>query len=129
MTLYTHQSKNIRKTWLLMSVFFVVVISIGWLFARLYGNSAFFVIAVGFSLFMNFFSYWFSDKIVLAMSRAHPRKREKDLELYRILAQHCLTARLEVKDFPQCYKCRNFRLFLSDARQTLPRRFYQKTNS
>ena len=96
MSLYTQQSKNIRKTWLLMSVFFVVVISIGWLFARIYGDSSFVVIAVVFSLFMNFFSYWFSDKIVLAMSGAHPIKKEEDLELYRIVENLCIVAGLKM---------------------------------
>ena len=96
MTLYTQQSKNIRKTWLLMSVFFVVVISIGWLFARIYGDSSFVVVAVAFSLFMNFFSYWFSDKIVLAMSGARPIKREEDIELYRIVENLCIAAGLKM---------------------------------
>ena len=79
-----------------MSVFFVVVISIGWLFARIYGDSSFVVIAVVFSLFMNFFSYWFSDKIVLAMSGAHPIKKEEDLELYRIVENLCIVAGLKI---------------------------------
>ena len=79
-----------------MSVFFVVVISIGWLFARIYGDSSFVVIAVVFSLFMNFFSYWFSDKIVLAMSGAHPIEREENLELYRIVENLCITAGLKM---------------------------------
>ena len=92
MSLYTQQSKNIRKTWLLMSVFLIVVVGIGWFFSQVYGDSSFVVIAVIFSLFMNFFSYWFSDKIVLAMSGAHAIKREEDLELYRIVENLCITA-------------------------------------
>ena len=79
-----------------MSVFFVVVISIGWLFARIYGDSSFVVVAVAFSLFMNFFSYWFSDKIVLAMSGARPIKREEDIELYRIVENLCIAAGLKM---------------------------------
>ncbi len=96
MNLYTQQSKNIRKTWLLMSLFLVVVIGIGWVFAQIYGDSSFVVAAVIFSLFMNFFSYWFSDKIVLAMSGARPIKREEDLELYRIVENLCITAGLKM---------------------------------
>ena len=96
MSLYTHQSKNIRKTWLLMSVFLIVVVGIGWVFSQVYGDSSFVVVAVIFSLFMNFFSYWFSDKIVLAMSGAHPIKREENLELYRIVENLCITAGLKM---------------------------------
>ena len=95
-TLYTQQSKNIRKTWLLMSVFLIVVVGIGWVFSQVYGNSSFVVIAVAFSLFMNFFSYWFSDKIVLAMSGARPIKREENPELHRIVENLCITAGLKM---------------------------------
>lgn len=96
MSLYHQQSKNIRKTWLLMAIFLIVVIGIGWVFSQVYGDSSFVVIAVIFSLFMNFFSYWFSDKIVLAMSGAHPIKREENLELHRIVENLCITAGLKM---------------------------------
>ena len=96
MSLYNQQSKNIRKTWLLMSVFLIIVVGIGWMFSQVYGDPSFVVIAVIFSLFMNFFSYWFSDKIVLAMSGAHPIKREEDLELHRIVENLCITAGLKM---------------------------------
>ena len=35
-TLYTEQSKNVTKTWLLMSAFFVLVILLGWFFSFYY---------------------------------------------------------------------------------------------
>ena len=95
MSLYAQQSKNIRKTWLLMSVFLIVVVGIGWVFSQIYGNSSFVVVAVVFSLFMNFFSYWFSDKIVLTMSGARPIKKGDDLELYRIVENLCIAAGLK----------------------------------
>ena len=60
-----------------MSLFLVIVVGIGWVFSQVYGDSSFVAIAVIFSLFMNFFSYWFSDKIVLAMSGAHPIKKRR----------------------------------------------------
>lgn len=79
-----------------MSLFLIVVVGIGWVFSQVYGDSSFVVVAVVFSLFMNFFSYWFSDKIVLAMSGAHPIKREENLELYRIVENLCITAGLKM---------------------------------
>ncbi|OGG42845.1 zinc metalloprotease HtpX [Candidatus Jorgensenbacteria bacterium RIFCSPLOWO2_12_FULL_42_11] len=78
-----------------MSVFLIVVVGIGWVFSQVYGDSSFVVVAVAFSLFMNFFSYWFSDKIVLAMSGARPIKKEEDLELYRIVENLCIAAGLK----------------------------------
>ena len=74
----------------------IVVVGIGWVFSQVYGDSSFVVIAVIFSLFMNFFSYWFSDKIVLAMSGAHPIKREENLEFHRIVENLCITAGLKM---------------------------------
>ncbi len=74
----------------------IVVVGIGWVFSQVYGDSSFVVVAVVFSLFMNFFSYWYSDKIVLAMSGAHPIKREENLEFYRIVENLCITAGLKM---------------------------------
>lgn len=79
-----------------MSVFLIIVIGIGWMFSQIYGDSSFVYIAVIFSLFMNFFSYWFSDKIVLAMSGAKPVSREKNLEFHRIVENLCITAGLKM---------------------------------
>ena len=79
-----------------MSLFLIIVVGIGWVFSQVYGDSSFVIVAVIFSLFMNFFSYWFSDKIVLAMSGARPIKREEDLEFYRIVENLCITAGLKM---------------------------------
>lgn len=91
-TLYTHQDSNVRKTWLLMAIFFVVVIGIGWVFAQAYGNPAILYVAVIFSLFMNFFSYWNSDKIALVISGAKEVSHDNARELYHIVENLCITA-------------------------------------
>src|SRR5262245_46936826 len=49
------------------------------------------IIALGIAAAMNFFSYWFSDRIVLAMHRARPIARQDAPQLYDILER--LTAR------------------------------------
>lgn len=99
MTLYTERSKNIYKTWLLMSVFFGVVIGIGWIFAQIYGNPGILYIAVIFSIFMNVLSYWFSDKIVLKMHKAKPVDFKSNPELYRILENLTIAAGLPMPKF------------------------------
>lgn len=43
------------------------------------------IVALGVAAAMNFFSYWFSDKLVLAMHRAQPVTREQAPQLYEIL--------------------------------------------
>jgi heat shock protein HtpX len=94
MSLYTQQDKNIRKTWLLMSLFLVIVIAIGWAFSQIYRSPGILYFAVVFSLLMNFFSYWYSDKIVLKISGAQPAEKKDNPELYRIVENLCITAGL-----------------------------------
>ena len=92
MTLYTQKSANIRKTWLLMSLFFGAVIAIGWLFSQVYHNPGILYFAVLFSIAMNVASYWFADKIVLALHRAEPVDMKSNPELYRILENLSIAA-------------------------------------
>ncbi|MCX7778783.1 MAG: M48 family metallopeptidase [Patescibacteria group bacterium] len=94
MTLYTHISSNLRKTWLLISLFFLFIIALGWLFAYLYQSQEILIFAIIFSFLMNFLSYWFSDKIVLTLSRAKEIKKSEAPELYRLVENLSITAGL-----------------------------------
>lgn len=94
MTLYTHKDLNIRKTWLLFTVFLIVVIGIGWFFSYLYQSSAILYGVVAFAIFMNVFSYWFSDKIVLSMAHATLIEKKHNPDLYNIVENLCITAGL-----------------------------------
>lgn len=92
--LYSQKDSNILKTWLLMTVFLVFIILIGWLFGFMYNSPEILYFAVGLSLFMNFFAYWYSDKVALAMSGAKPASREAYPELFRIVENLSITAGL-----------------------------------
>ncbi|KKS79498.1 MAG: Protease HtpX-like protein, partial [Candidatus Beckwithbacteria bacterium GW2011_GWA2_43_10] len=78
-----------------MTLFLVVVIGLGWVFGRLYQNPAIVAFAVLFSLFMNFLSYWYSDKIVLRISKAEEIKKENSPEIYNIVENLSITAGLQ----------------------------------
>ena len=93
-TLYTQHDTNIRKTWLLMTVFFVLIIAVGFLFSQAYGSPDILYIAVALSVGMNFMAYWKSDSIALAMSHARPIARTGHEEIYRIIENLCITAGL-----------------------------------
>lgn len=93
-TLYTHQGQNVRKTWMLMSIFFVIVIGLGFVFSRVYGNPNILYAFVLFSIVMNIVSYWYSDKIALSLAKAHPATREKYFDFYNIVENLAITAGL-----------------------------------
>jgi len=93
-SLYTHQSQNIAKTWALMAAFFVVIIFLGWFLSHYYGNPVILYGFFAFSVLMNIASYWWSDKIVLAMSGAKPASREEFFDLYTVTENLSITAGL-----------------------------------
>lgn len=85
MNLHAQKAANIRKTWLLISVFLVLIIFLGWVFSYVFNVREILYIAVGFSLVMNILAYWFSDKIALSISRAKPANRADFPEFYQIV--------------------------------------------
>jgi heat shock protein HtpX len=93
-TLYTQQSKNIRKTWLLVGVFLSVILGLGYFLSVYYNDPGILVFAFIFSLVMNIASFWFSDKIALASARAVPADEKEFLELHRIVENLAITAGL-----------------------------------
>jgi len=72
---------NMFKTALLLVVLTVLLVLIGGAIGGQQGMLVAFVLALG----MNFFSYWFSDKMVLAMYRARPIEESQAPALYRIV--------------------------------------------
>lgn len=93
-TLWHYKDSNIRKTWVLVTLFFVFIIALGWLFSRALNNPNILIFAVLFSVFMNIASYWWSDKIVIAMTRAKPIEKKDAPELYNIIENLSITAGL-----------------------------------
>jgi heat shock protein HtpX len=93
-SLYTQQSKNVFRTWMLMGVFLIVVILIGFVAAQYFGNSSILYIALGFALITNIWAYWFSDKVAIASVGAIPADETEYLELHRIVENLAITAGL-----------------------------------
>ncbi len=93
-TLYTQAESNTRKTFLLISSFLIFIIALGWLFSLLLGSNIFLIIALIIAFVQSFASYWYSDKIVLAMTRAKPIEKKDSPELYRIVENLCIAAGL-----------------------------------
>lgn len=96
MTIYNQADKNIRLTWIYITGFLIFVIGVGYVFAGAMNNSAILAGAVIFSTLMSVASYWWSDKLVLAMSGAKEVTHDNAREIYHIVENLCITAGLPV---------------------------------
>jgi len=93
-TLYSQAESNIRKTFLLIFVFLVLIILIGWILSYVFDNSGILIFAVIFSVLTSFFSYWYSDKVVLSLTNSKPIEKKDNPELYRLVENLCITSGL-----------------------------------
>ena len=93
-TIYTQKDKNIRKTWFLIFIFLIFIIGLGWFFSYQFQSPIILLIAVIFSSSISFISYWYSDKIVLKMSKAKEIKKQDNPDLYRLVENLSITAGL-----------------------------------
>ncbi len=94
MSLYTQIDSNNRKTWLYLAGFLIFIIGLGWLISHLMQNQMILWLAVVLSISLSFFSYWYSDKIVLRIAKAKLIEKKDNPELYRLVENLCLTAGL-----------------------------------
>src|SRR5437867_5693261 len=76
---------NAIKTAFFLGLLTVLIVAIGGYFGGREGATLALVLAAG----MNFFSYWFSDRMVLAATRARPITREEAPRLYGIVERLC----------------------------------------
>jgi len=81
---------NQIRTVLLLSIMTCLMVIIG----RLFGGRQGMILAFFLAMAMNFFSYWFSDKIVLRMYNATEIGPENNQELYSIVSELTHTAGL-----------------------------------
>jgi len=93
-TLYQDSDLNKRKTWFLMTGFFVLVMLIGYAISWYFNSPIILIIAVLFSFISSFVSYWWSDKIVLSMSGAQLVDHENGREIYHLVENLCISAGL-----------------------------------
>jgi len=95
--MYKQITSNKRRTWVLMLVFFVVIVFLGWVFGEYYniGYSGL-VIAVIIAITLNIFSYYRGDKVALSISGAKNIKKEDNPYVYRLVENLCITAGLPV---------------------------------
>jgi heat shock protein HtpX len=76
---------NAIKTAFLLGLLTALIVAIG----AYFGGQGGAALALVFAGAMNFFSYWFSDRIVLAATHARPVSREESPRLYSIVERLC----------------------------------------
>lgn len=98
-TAWDHVSQNVFKTWLIMFFFSFFTVGVVYILARgigydEVGGLGLTGIALIVAGLMNFASYYWSDKIVLTISKAVPIKKEDNLQLYRLVENLCIASGL-----------------------------------
>ena len=78
-----------------MTLFLVGVIFVGWALAYAYGDQTFLYGAIIVSLIANISSYWYADKVALAVSRAHPADEKSYLQLHHLVENISITAGIQ----------------------------------
>lgn len=91
---YTEISRNKRRTAFIIGFFLVLVIGLGWVFSRVYETYWVLPAAVIFASIQAITSYWWSDKITLAISGAHEVQKKEAPELYRVVENLSISAGL-----------------------------------
>ncbi len=91
--MYDRIAGNIRKSWMLVAVFFLLIGGLGYLFGYLTGFGMWGLgIAIAFSIAMTWGSYFASDKVALAMSRAVPADETQFAQLHNVVEGLSLAA-------------------------------------
>lgn len=91
---YTEIGRNKRRTFFLITLFLIFVIGLAWVFSYSFDLPWLLPLAVIIASFQAVGSYWWSDKITLAISGAHEVKKKEAPELYRIVENLSITAGL-----------------------------------
>jgi len=77
-----------------MGLFLVIVIGLGYFISLYYNDPGLLYIAIIFSIFMNVASYWWSDKIVLSISKARRASKNEFFDLYTVTENLSIAAGL-----------------------------------
>jgi heat shock protein HtpX len=97
MTHYQLVAQNKRKSWLVIVGFTIFVGVAAWLMTYSFGYDLSLVgVALIFSGMISFGSYWFSDTVVLAVSKARPATREEFFDFYTVAENLSMSLQIPV---------------------------------
>jgi heat shock protein HtpX len=91
MNIYSQISSNKRKTILIMTLFLLFVLTLGYVYGKAYGDPlTFSLFAFTFSCLTSIGSYFFSEKVVLRISGAKQLRKEDNPRLYNLIENLCI---------------------------------------
>ncbi len=95
MSIQSNIQSNVTKTYVIMSVFVAFVILVAYVLGAAlgYGTDLLWM-AVIFSVISSFISYYWGDRIVLAMSHARPADRKRDFDFFTVAENLAIAAGL-----------------------------------
>ena len=86
-------AENRKNTVLLISVFLALLLGLGYLFGASYGDASIGILfALVFALITILPSYYAGDKLLLAMSAAHPVEKKDNPQLYNVVEELSIAA-------------------------------------
>ena len=84
--MYSQITANKRKTWILIFLFTILIVAIGWAFGQWVGDARFGITgAVLVATMMTLIGYYKGDSVALAVSGAKEIKKQDSPELYRLV--------------------------------------------
>lgn len=97
--MYSQIARNKIRTWILISLFTLIVGLLGLIFGEYYDiGSAGIIIAILFATAMNLVGYFHGDKVALSSSGAQKIKKSDDPRLYRMVENLAITAGVPMPD-------------------------------
>ena len=84
-TFYGEKESNILKTWAYLTLMSLFVVAVGWGVSYYTGNYFFLWFGLFISITSSFYSYFYSDKLVLKMSNAKKIEKDDYPEYFRIV--------------------------------------------
>ncbi len=95
LNVYESIDANKRKSLLVIVLFMAFIAIVSWFFSKILGYGLSFLgPALIFSGLMSFASYWWSDRIILAISGARPASRKKDFHFFTVTENLSLVGQL-----------------------------------
>lgn len=94
MTLYNQIDSNKRRSAILIGLFLVIVIALGWVISRVYGSPIILYLAVFISIAQALISYYSGDKVALAVSGAREIQKKDNPALWNLVENLSITSGL-----------------------------------